>query len=496
LRGFVIRNRRVSRPHAILERRLDSVWLTDTNSKNGTFVNGERLAGGVRRLLVEGDLIQFWKGMKGLTLFGAKPPTMAAAQLVDSNPCATQIASKTQDDFGFEPGAVEFAKLGARPEAASSLAKRFQPIQVISTGGMGRVILAQDVLSGRFVAVKIMLRDILESEQYVQQFIREAVITARLQHPHIIPIYDLGFFTDGQLFYSMRYIEGKQFDELRSAIDLPERLRILRATALAVDYAHSLGLWHRDLKPQNILVGDFGDTYVIDWGLVSVQNGRDYRLKVPKIVLGRKTIVLPDNLIKETEKALSATHGFMGPPAYMAPEQLAQDAARMGAVSDVWALGIMCFEALTGQHPLENFKGAPNQLMPSVLAEAMPSARDIAPDAPARLSALCERMLVKDPSRRMSDLSEFIVEVEAFLRTCESGSGRDVFPQKTPDAAAATVHAQVRVPGITVPVRNPTLRSTAEPTICPKDPTSTPAKPAPHIHRSSDSNPSGEKVGS
>jgi serine/threonine-protein kinase len=416
MRGFAIRSRRISRPHALLERRLDSVWLTDMRSKNGTYVNGDRLFSGERRLLAEGDRIRFSKGMSHLTVVGAKSPSSFSVESIDYVLHLEEQKSAPRDVFGFESNVLEFTKLGASEESATTLAKRFQPLQVISSGGMGRVILAQDVHSGRFVALKIMLRELLKNEHYVQQFVREAVITARLQHPHIIPVYDLGFFTDSQLYYSMRFIEGQQFDERMVRVGLPERVRILRCVARAAKYAHSVGLWHRDLKPQNILIGEIGDTYVIDWGLVSVQRGKEYRVRLPKLSLDRQAIVLPDSLIKQTDQALTAAPGFMGPPAYMAPEQLVQDEERMGAVSDIWAIGVMLFECLTGQHPLEDYKCLPSQLMPSVLAEPLPAAADVNPNAPRELSALCQRMLVKNPEDRMQNLSEFIDVVGGFLR--------------------------------------------------------------------------------
>jgi serine/threonine protein kinase len=415
IRGFAVPRGSVSRPHALFERQADTVWLTDLNSRNGTFVNGVRLRVGERRRLAGGDAIQFSKRMKPLVIVGDIGPGGPVDEAAIGTPGAGSLTSGTRDVFGFEPGVIEFAKLGMHQDAAAKLAARFRPVQVVATGGMGRVILAQDVLSGRFVAVKIMLREMSEQEAYVQQFIREAVITARLQHPHVVPVYDLGFFTDNQLYYTMRYIDGKRLDEVLGEMDLVARLRVLRAAALAVGYAHTLGLWHRDLKPQNILVGEFGDTYVIDWGLVSVQHGREYRLSLPKIMLNRKTIVLPDNLLEETRRALTTVPGFMGPPAYMAPEQLAGDEARMGAASDVWAFGVMLFEALTGQHPLEDYKGVPGQLMPSVLAERLPRPGEVAAGVPEELGDLCERMLVKDPGQRMPDLGEFVARVESFL---------------------------------------------------------------------------------
>src|SRR5262249_23499024 len=154
-------------------------------------------------------------------------------------------------EFGFETAELAFQHQGVGAQAASALAKRFRPVQVLTSGGMGKILLAQEISSGRFVALKIMLESVTPSVAHVQQFIREAVITARLQHPYIIPIYDLGFFGGNELYFTMRYVDGESLNKLLPKIDLSERLRILRSAALAVSYVHTLGLWHRDLKPHN-----------------------------------------------------------------------------------------------------------------------------------------------------------------------------------------------------------------------------------------------------
>src|SRR5262249_31200215 len=177
------------------------------------------------------------------------------------------------------------------------------------------------------------------STPHVQQFVREAVITARLQHPSIIPVYDLGFLSSNQLYYTMRYVHGHRFSELIGRIEMNEQLRILRNAALAVSAAHTEGLWHRDLKPGNIMVGVAGDTYVIDWGLVSVQPGRSYKLNLPEIVIGHQHHLIPDNLMQQTSEALtdSGLFGRIGTPQYMSPEQFANNDSKEGVVSDVWA---------------------------------------------------------------------------------------------------------------------------------------------------------------
>ena len=263
-----------------------------------------------------------------------------------------------------------------------------------------------------------MLEEGLGDKSLVHQFIREAVITARLQHPHIIPIHELGFLTEGQLYYTMRYIDGNTYDEIIYNIDLIERLRILRSAALAVDHAHEQGLWHRDLKPNNILVGALGDAYVIDWGLVSVEPNRNYRLNLPRIIVERQTYVMPDSLLDDTSEAVTTHAGsIVGTPAYMAPEQALGHDAEMGSVSDVWAFGVMLFEAITGRHPIENVKSLkPRNIMVEIIKSNFPSPREISEEIPTVLDNLCRRMLNKNPNERMRTLKEFIQELTQYLK--------------------------------------------------------------------------------
>jgi Protein kinase domain/FHA domain len=420
---IVVKNKAVSRLHALLDRKGGVVWVTDLSSRNGTFVNGKRIEAGKKQLLTEGDRLRFSRKSIDYSIIGngAEEYTTAypASGIPDLTP-PSPAPERSTDPFGFGPSTPELANWGEGVSADSTLAKRFRPVQVISRGGMGQIFLAQDILSGRFVAVKVMLAEVRWSRPHVQQFVREAVITARLQHPHIIPVYDLGFFTDNELYYTMRYVDGQPFSKLIFELELTERLRILRNAALAVEYAHSLGLWHRDLKPQNIMVGSIGDTYVIDWGLVSVQPGREYRLSLPKILVLPNSLVIPDNLIESTDEALTTASGLIGTPAYLAPEQIGyfdcQLASKMGAVSDVWAFGIMLFEVLTDKHPLQELRRNPKALMLRVTKEDLPCPLDVTPSVHPELNALCRRMIVRNPGNRMQSLTEFAREIARYLR--------------------------------------------------------------------------------
>jgi serine/threonine-protein kinase len=356
-----------------------------------------------------------------------------------SRPDPGAIPDTRPEPFGLEANTLTFVNEGVAAATASELGQRFRPIQVLSSGGMGKIVLVQEVRSGRFVALKVMLDTASQSKPLVEQFVREAVITARLQHPHIIPVHDLGFLTSNQLYYTMNYIEGESFSKRMPSLELVERVRILRCAALAVDFAHSKGLWHRDLKPANILVGPFGDTYVIDWGLVTVQPGRQYTLNIPNIVVANVDLVIPDSLLSETVEALTVINpgGPLGTPLYMAPEQWEGSPDRMGAGCDVWAFGIMLFQALTGFHPLLLNTNPPRShsgIRQRVLSEPLPCPRTVCPDAPEELVALCGRLLQKDPALRPSDLSDFLFTTVQFLR----GAGHGSPPEGQPHRHAAS----------------------------------------------------------
>lgn len=344
-------------------------------------------------------------------------PTLASPEIEPRPKTTVADTNESNKGFGFGISDLEFVQ-DVSVDAAQYLKKHFLPISPISKGGMGKLFLVQEVLSGRFVALKVMVENASNEVSLVHQFVREAVITARLQHPHIIPVHELGFLTEGQLYYTMRYVDGNTFDDIAPKVDLGERLRILRSAATAVDHAHDQGLWHRDLKPNNILVGALGDTYVVDWGLVSVQPGREYRLNLPRIIVERKIFVMPDNLLDETREAVSTITGrIVGTPPYMSPEQFEGSDSVMGAVSDIWAFGIMLFEAITGRHPIENVNSLrPPQIFRRIMYDPLPSPRDFSQDVPEVLDSLCKRMLHRSPYERMQTLKVFIEELTQYLK--------------------------------------------------------------------------------
>jgi serine/threonine-protein kinase len=254
---------------------------------------------------------------------------------------------------------------------------------VIGRGGIGEVVLAHDLRMGRDVAIKRLLtRD--PSPDEVTAFLREARIQARLDHPAIPPVHELGRDADGRPYFTMKRLAGGTLIDLLAAPGADNRPRLLRAFAdvcMAIEFAHTRGVVHRDLKPSNIMIGGFGDVYVLDWGLARVVGEAEAQM------------------VNEDIDSLDLRAGdVVGTPGYMAPEQL-QQAAEAGRPADIYALGSILFELLAGEPLHPRGVGA----LPSTIGgEAITSPARRRPDraVPPELDALCVAMLVMDPSAR------------------------------------------------------------------------------------------------
>jgi eukaryotic-like serine/threonine-protein kinase len=229
----------------------------------------------------------------------------------------------------------------------------------LARGGMGVVYRATDAALGRMVALKFLADENAASPQLEARFLREVRITARLQHPSIVPIYQSGRWPSGEVFYAMKLISGRSLREhLDDARGLPERLALLPHVLAAVDavaYAHEQRVIHRDLKPANIMAGPFGETAVIDWGLAKALGEDDDATGPPARVGG------------VDEAGVTRPGTAMGTPGYVAPEQARGD--WVDARADVFALGAILQQLLTGTPP---HRGAVHS------AAAPPAAHDLA----------------------------------------------------------------------------------------------------------------------
>ena len=223
----------------------------------------------------------------------------------------------------------------------------------IARGGMGAVLKGRDPDLGRDVALKVLREDFRDDADMVRRFVEEAQIGGQLQHPGIVPIYEMGTFGDRRPFFSMKLVKGDTLAQLLAARKdpgdgLPRFLSIFESIAQTVAYAHARGVIHRDLKPSNVMVGSFGEVQVMDWGLAKVlpaagspttprparSIGRDGHRHGPER-LGRLRPLVAGSVL--------------GTPSYMAPEQARGEIDRVDERADVFALGSILCEILTGR---------------------------------------------------------------------------------------------------------------------------------------------------
>ena len=275
---------------------------------------------------------------------------------------------------------------------------RYRVTGEVGRGGIGRVMKALDQLLDRPVALKELFST---GPATRRRFMREVLITARLQHPSIVPVYDAGRLADRSPFYAMKLVAGQPLNEaIEKATTLPQRLALLPtvgAIADAIAYAHSQRIIHRDLKPANILVGEYGETIVIDWGLAKDLQGDD-----------------PDALDAGPYRAASIDHtvigAVLGTPAYMAPEQAAGEPVDERA--DVYALGAILYHVVAGTAPHEGttFEEMVKRV---IVGDILPLAKR-EPAVPLDLAAIATKAMARDPSARYANAQGFADDLRRF----------------------------------------------------------------------------------
>ena len=289
------------------------------------------------------------------------------------------------------------ADLAALPEVDP---KAYIPGIEIGRGGMGRVLAARDRKLRRDVVIKV-LRD----GAYSARFAREALITARLQHPSIVRVYDAGRL-EGEPFYAMEHVRGTTLDrKVAEAEDARARLALLPrviAVADALAYAHSEGEIHSDLKPANILCGDFGETVVIDWGLAKDLRAADDSLDPDRRVPGPRDPA-PDAL----SSSLTVAGAVMGTPSYMPPEQARGE--RADERSDVYALGAILYTVIAGAPPLSGARA-----LDDARAGGITPLRDRAPETPDELVSIVEHAMAFEPAERYANARELADDLRSY----------------------------------------------------------------------------------
>jgi len=312
-----------------------------------------------------------------------------------------------------EPGddmpLVRPAQRGAFAEAVGA---RYQVLGEIARGGVGVVMHSRDVDLGRDVAMKVLRGDHVQRPSMVQRFIEEAQIAGQLQHPGILPVYELGLLNATTPFFTMKLVKGRTLAALlqqRSgpADDRERLLAVFEQVCQTLAYAHTKGVIHRDLKPSNVMVGAFGEVQVVDWGLAKV-------LRQGGLADERRTLAADESIVAtvrtDATDAASVVGSVMGTPAYMPPEQARGHVDRLDERSDVFSLGAILCEILTGQPPYQGeHEAVLRQAADCATGDAL--ARLAACGADEDLVSVCRRSLASDPDGRQRDAGVVAAEV-------------------------------------------------------------------------------------
>jgi len=299
------------------------------------------------------------------------------------------------------------------PAAAVNERDRYIERSVLGEGGMGRIHLCHDSRIGRDVAMKVLRQRYSRHPDTVARFVREARIQGQLEHPSIVPVYDLSRTTDGRISFTMKRVHGKTIEQIIDGLNAKDKtfvehyprkklLRAFAAACLAVDFAHSRGVLHRDLKPSNIMLGDFGEIYVLDWGLSKVAGLPDLPNERP--------VALPRDGSTDTLDG-----AVLGTPGYMAPEQARGETGGCDPRSDVYSLGAILYEMLALQ-PL-HARGTVSGMMSSTVAgtDGRPSYRAPQRSVPSELDAICVKATQLDKEHRFASTRELHDAIERYL---------------------------------------------------------------------------------
>jgi serine/threonine protein kinase len=248
--------------------------------------------------------------------------------------------------------AIERLRAGAEePDLAGT---RYRLLERVARGGMGVVYIAKDERLDRRVALKVL--DVPGTDgDLANRLMREARVLARLEHPGIVPVHDVGTLRDGRVFYTMKFVEGQRLDKFIEGVEsVQDRLRLFLRICEAVAFAHARGVLHRDLKPANIMVGPFGEVLVMDWGLAKILRGEAVsadRSTDPEATILEKS-KQPDDPGDSTKGSVITGHGtVMGTPGYMSPEQARGEVEVLDARSDIFSLGALLRFMLTQKTP-------------------------------------------------------------------------------------------------------------------------------------------------
>lgn len=273
-------------------------------------------------------------------------------------------------------------RLRAAADAPDLSGTRYVLVDKLGQGGMGSVYRVEDTMLGRLVALKVVgFAD--SSGELAARLLREAKVIAQLEHPGIVPVHDVGTLPDGRVFYTMKLVQGQRLDQRAIEVgSVPDRLRMFQKICEAVSFAHAHRVLHRDLKPQNVMVGPFGEVLVMDWGLSKLLNAG-----VQGVGVDEPPHPSPGPAVQAPP--VSTAHGaVLGTPGYMAPEQARGDLTVLDQRADIYSLG---------------------EVLKFLLANAFPDGM------PKALIAICKKASAQDVQARYDSVDDLANDVDRYL---------------------------------------------------------------------------------
>lgn len=340
--------------------------------------------------------------------FDALGPTQSqAASSGDPHSLPSTLAHDRQNETSIASARqAEDAPAGWTPQVAG----RYRNLTFHAKGGMGVVFVAEDGELNRRIALKAMQPERASDPENRRRFVREAEITGALEHPGVAPVYSLSCDAQGNPVYAMRFIHGQSLGaairkfhesqgEINRSLAFRQLLRRFQDACHTLDFAHSKGVVHRDLKPDNIMLGDFGETLVVDWGLA-------------RLGAGDSAEPLRGAAFEGDSADQTADGTVMGTPAFMSPEQAAGRISEIGPASDIYSLGATLYFLLANRSP---FQGQTRDLLQRIGTGDFPRPRDANPAVPRPLEAICMKAMALAPGARYASAAQLAEDIEHFL---------------------------------------------------------------------------------
>lgn len=344
------------------------------------------------------------------------------------------LAHLTKDPYETIPGIDLFRTVAPLVEAPPSPGRRFRILRPHARGGLGQVSVALDQELKREVALKEIQERFADHLESRSRFLLEAEVTGKLEHPGIVPVYGLGTSEDGRPYYAMRFIRGEslkeEIDRFHSAdakkFNPGERLLALRkllqrfiSVCDAVGYAHSRGVLHRDLKPGNIMLGKYGETLVVDWGLARLTDDET-----------AFTSLVEDGIkcTTGTSSTLTQMGGVLGTPQFMSPEQAEGKLGHLSPASDVYSLGATLYYLLTGQVPFAQTEV--EEILSKVAKSEFPRPRAVDPSVPAALEAICLHAMALRSTDRYRSCAALSADLDRWLADEPVNAYREPWPRR------------------------------------------------------------------